>query len=99
MTTTSPTIAETIRAQIGVSTLMELGAHNLRATATALLFTIKRDNGRLAHVSVELDRGSDTYTVRSAPAALRSKAAPTVLEGVYVDSLRTVLLSLLRVRG
>jgi hypothetical protein len=94
MTTQTVTIAETIRQQIGVSTFMELGAHDLRATPDSLRFTVRADNGRKWFVRVKLDTGSDTYTVSAAPTAIRSRATFETRELVYWDSLRDVLRSI-----
>ena len=96
-TTDKMQIANTISDQIGRRALFMLGAKNLLATEQGLQFRIGRNANGVSHVVVNLD-ASDTYTVefrsirmsRKSPGGISNKLKKS-FEGVYADSLHTVL--------
>jgi hypothetical protein len=83
-------IATTIAAQIGNRAFAMMGAKNLLASERALQFKIGRNAKGVTHVTVTLDP-TDTYTVKFD--RVRKYVAKPVaeVEGVYVDSLRSVI--------
>lgn len=63
--TKDPQIAKTIIAQLGNLTLTMLGAKSLLDLGNGLSFRI-RGSRKVNYIAIELDAGTDTYTVRTA---------------------------------
>ena len=63
--TKDPAIAETIRQQIGRKALFMLGAKNLIDVGNGLSFRV-RGSRTVNYIAIELDAGTDTYSVRTA---------------------------------
>lgn len=95
-------IANTIRQQIGVWPLAEIGARDLIAYANLTLSTedypmpglrfTAKPRHRLVTVDVLLDQGRDTYIVRVSDRT--TGAVKYRLEDVYCDDLATIIRTL-----
>jgi hypothetical protein len=94
-TQANPTIALTLRRQLGTALPM-FGASNLLDTGRGLQFKIGRNSKRVTHITIEL-ADDDTYTVKfsrvpTIKAMCKGAEVVTLAElaGVYVDSLHRV---------
>ena len=95
-TQANPAIARTLLGQLGTAIPM-FGASNLLDTGRGLQFKIGRNPKRVTHITIEL-APSDTYTIKvsrvpTVKAMLKGAEVVTLaeFEGVYVDSLHSVL--------
>lgn len=79
-------VANTIKQQIGINTLMHIGAHNLCAIKDGLALTAKANNGRKVGIHITLDP-SDTYNVHM------FNSSTSIYKGndIYCDSLAEIL--------
>lgn len=88
-------IANTITDQIGNLAFRMMGAKNLVAIESGLVFKLGKGAkhpkaGQVTHLEIVLDAASDTYTVRAIRVNMRANVLRNVLEeveGVYVESL------------
>jgi hypothetical protein len=84
------TVANTIRAQLGVVTLAMLGAHEFVGWPDGLQFAIKGSPKKITKVWIALAPG-DTYTVRFYRGRGVNLAVVAEHEGVYVDQLHDII--------
>ena len=87
----SPTVADTIAAQIGNRAFFMLGAKNLLASERALTFKVGKNDKRVTHVRVTLTP-ADVYRVEFLRVVgLKAPVTLADVEGVYADGLRQVI--------
>ena len=92
-TNTNPAICKTIIAQLGNLTLSMLGAKSLLDLGNGLSFRV-RGSRSVNYIAIELDAGTDTYSVRTAKigrAPSYQISNDNTLDGVYVDQLHTTI--------
>ena len=92
-TTNNPAIAQTIISQLGNLSFRMLGAKNLLDLGNGLSFRI-RGSRTCNYIAIELDPGTDTYSVRTAkigraPSYKVSNDSTEI--GIYADMLHTLI--------
>ena len=84
------TTTQTIQAQIGNKAFFMMGAKNLLASEDSLQWKVGRNGMGVTHVTVKL-AADDTYTLTFHAVRGTNIKVLAKLEGVYVDSLHTVI--------
>lgn len=82
---TDLSVAHTIRNQLGVGTLLMLGAQTLTGSSDSLGFRI-RGSRKVSHISVRLGP-SDTYTVEFIKCGGGTRKVVESCPDIYADSL------------
>lgn len=88
--TSSPTVADTIAAQIGNRALFMIGAKNLCGSGRSLSFKIGRNDKRVTHIKITLGL-SDVYLLEFLNCRGLNLTTIATVDGIYCDGLLSVI--------